>query len=283
MDVKTSCESCVFARYDADQAQVGCAAGRLDLFRRQGAAITREHGAESGKAYFLVGRACNMNRPAGSEWERDAPQEEWVSKARAEVALKAHAVVYAPKGSDTDAVLKTVRSLANQSPNPAVTVVVTANQPRPGQLIPLLTKEFGSGLAWNVKLLTERARDGTPVPRGRAVDAVVAELRPQDVQYYLAVDAGAECPPGLLAELDAALNDRLERFLLLIRSEECPGVGPVVQVRLHHSLGGNAEAECDLPGGGTVRTDSLEEKVSVFVPETGGLVRTVGEFCGKRD
>lgn len=293
MSVVSTCNNCVFAKYDADQVQVGCKAGRLEQFIQQGVTVRKSWDSPAdwsgdgpppriGKEFYLIERACNLSRPHDSEWANETPQEEWLSKARAEVTTRFHAVMYAPNGTSTEEVLKTVRSLAGQTPNPAVTVVITGTAPRPSEVMAALKKEFGRGLNWNVRLQAERLRDGNPVGRGRAIDSVVNELRPSDAQFYGVFDAGSEVPPGLLAEIDVALNDQLERFVLLIQSEGLPGIGPVVSVRHHHYLGGNAEAERELSHGQVIRCDSIEEKTSLLVPETGGLVRTIGEFCPKQ-
>lgn len=285
--VISTCQNCVFARYDDDQVQTGCAAGRLEQFVRQGTPVRRAWESppdwagegpppRTGKEFCLVERACNMSRPHGSEWAAATPQEEWLAAARKEVATRFHVVAYAPEGTPVEAALATAGSALAQGA--AVTVVLTGGQPRPWRLIPLMQEAF-PGRDWNVRLVHERGPDGGPVTRGRAVDVVVNELRPSDAQFYLVVDAGAGVPPGLLAEVDAALNDRLERFLLLIGTDAHPGVGPLVQLRHHLRLGGNAEAERDAAHGQVVRCDTIEEKTSLLVPETGGLVRTVGEFC----
>lgn len=290
MSISSSCRNCAFADYDTNDIQVGCKAGRLAQFIQQGCEVRAAWDTDpdwagegepprTGKQYYLVARACNMNRPADGEWGAGTPQEEWVVKARKEVSIKVHAVVYAPKGTTVDAVLKTVRSLAAQSHHPAVTVVITANQPRPGQLIPALRAELGTAINWNVTQVNERNRDGTPVGRGAAVDAVVNTLRPADYQYYLAIDAGTECPAGLMAVLDEAVNDRLDRIVAAIASPEFPGVGPFALVRTHHELGGNADAYHDTEEGRAIHCPLFEDKLSLLVPQTGGLVRTIGEFC----
>jgi hypothetical protein len=274
----------VFAEYDQDQVQVGCKAGRLAAFIGAGVPVRESWDSPAdwegegepprvGKKFYLIERACNMNRPEGAGWGDKTPQEEWVAKARREVQITTRVVVYAPQDTPLQAIVATVQSAAATAPKPSVSVVLAGTAPTMGQTIRVL-----NAAAPRVEWVVVKAGEAG-VARGPASDLVADTLRPSDAQYYLVVDAGLAVPPNLLANLDAAVNDKAEQILALIPDEAVPGVGPLVSVRLHQHVGGNAPAYHQTPNGVDVRCDSVVEKISLLVPQTGGLVRTVGEFC----
>lgn len=273
----------MFAEYDADQVQSGCKAGRLQAYIEAGVPVRESWDSPAdwagegepprvGKKFYLIERACNMNRPEGAGWGGGTPQEEWVAKARKEVQITTRVVVYAPQDTPVQAIVATVQSAAATAPKPSVSVVLTDAAPKPGEVIRALNAA-APRVEWNVTQAKER------VGRGAASDLVVDGLRPTDAQYYLVVDAGLAVPPDLLAALDAAVNDRAEQILALIPDAAVPGVGPLVSVRLHQHVGGNAAAEHTTDAGDVIRCDSVVEKISLLVPQTGTVVRTIGEFC----
>jgi hypothetical protein len=144
----------------------------------------------------------------------------------------------------------------------------------------------GGPLDWNVRVLTERD-DGLPVGRGAAADAELAHVSPAEANYYLLLDAGAEPWPTLVSDADAAVNDRMERFLVLepvTQTDEQGGratIGPLVQTVLHKTVGGNAKAENTRPDGTVVRCDDVVEKVKLIAVDDNAteFVKSMGDVC----
>lgn len=293
-NINTSCEQCVFSEYDGDR-QVACKAGRLDAFLRQGSVVSRAVNPETNREFYHIeNRVCVLCRNIDSNWARETPPEEQLGKAREECTIRCLAVVHVPHGATVEDVVVTADALAAQQLPPRLTeFVLVSNAPSSLKVITALRRRFPSesGFAWNVRVIARR-NEGKPVGRGEAIDDVVNSVRAADFNYYLAVDAGAKPRPSLIRDVDAAINDRLEQFLLL---EPVVGrfnqvkdnllIGPLVQVRAHQTVRGNARAEYtyELDDGQvyTARCDTVEAKLIQLAgdqdkPE---MVRSLSEIC----
>jgi hypothetical protein len=297
VSINTSCRSCVFATWDGRE-QTGCSAGRVELFVKTGTAVevvtdAGGEGVEPGseRKFFLVkDRVCNLCRQDNSPWAAETPAEERLARARSEVRPKVHAIVHCPPGTTVDRVLETAAALEEQDPPVTAHFVVVPDDKRrlvadpfPQQVVFALRRRFlGTGrLAWNVRVA--QAKVGKPA----AVDLVVNGLSPADCSHYLVLDAGALPWPTLARDLDAALNDRLERFLFLSPVEQTEEgtqpvvIGPLVQTRLHHHLGGNRPATHDLEDGTEVDATDVAAKAGIYLTGEGGthLMRRLAELC----
>lgn len=292
MSVNTSCRNCVFATWDENRKQTGCSAGRLELFQKVGATIERStdagaEGIEPGterEFEVIKGRVCVLCRHENSQWAKEVHPETRLTQARTEVTPKVHAIVHCPDGTTIDDILDTATSLEQQTLPVTTHFVLTGTKPSQMLVVTSLRRKFPitSKLSWNVRVIHEH---GTT--KGGAVDAVVKTLSLNDCSHYLVLDAGTIVWDSIAADLDAAINDRLERFLLLTPIDQQEEgrhplqIGPIVQTRLHLMVHGNTPGEHDLEDGTTIRVKSVEEKLGLMATDDGTthLIKRLSEVC----
>jgi hypothetical protein len=281
LSVSTSCKSCCFARVENGE-QVGCEAGRLELFVKAGARVEQVEGGDS--RFFLVhDRVCMMSRHSGSPWAAQTPPAGRLEKARSEARPRLHVVIYVGPDATVEDALRTVASAEAQGlPVSGIHLTATAATPGVRGLVRAMNQAAPKS-PWNVRACA-RKPGGKPAGRGAAVDEVVNFLAPADCSHYLAVDAGAELWPTLLPDLDKELNERLGRFLLLTPLVEQDGetrrlVGPLCQTSFHQAVGGNAEAFHDRPDGTSVPCHDVADKARLMAAGSPHLLKSLGDVC----
>jgi hypothetical protein len=239
-----------------------------------------------------------MCRNKESGWGGELTPAEQIQKAREEISVRLHAIVPCPHGTDVRDIVDTARSLETQTHPVTVHFVLVSNTPNSGRVFAALRKEFPptSRLAWNVRIAHERDRDGRPLQRRFAVDLVANQLSPADCTYYAVMDPGAIAWSNLTAQLEEAVNGRLEQFFLVDPVHQCNYqfgsedlnarvLGPIVHLQTHRFVGGSARAVRDepLPDGGTISVpyDDVSDKIRKLVGDSGRLdfVRRMHDVC----
>lgn len=222
--VHTACRGCCFAVVEG-RTQSGCRLGRVDAFLGQDPASVVEAYDADGNEFFVINRVCNAKRDA--DWAAaHGPGD--VAAVRREVRLRASAVVLA---CDRPGLRQTVAALVAQRVPPTDFFFVVP----PGG--PVSDREVHSdmwealGNAWTWRIV-----------RGVDPGATEAELADAGVNassgnWYAYFRAGEPVPPEAFAELDRALNERMERVMW--RRDG----GLFVQRAAHDFVGGNAAAE----------------------------------------
>lgn len=268
----TPCKDCCFAVYEGD-TQTGCRFDRVEKFRGKGVGVREVYDRD--KEFFVIETACLLHRSRKSPWAMANPGGVRMSVARGEVEVEADAVVVMGEGHSVAQARATLDSLLWQKvvqPN-KVTVVVNRGGVKASDLVYLMPSH------WEVKFLLERLADGSRPGTGRCVDHAVAG---STAQFYAVFSPGFSVPDDFFACLDRAVNDDLERFVML--EPNAAGEGLVVQTRTHRYYGGNTEAviqgdEAGVEAG--TRADSVVEKIRHRVRVEGkpGLVKKVSEVC----
>lgn len=276
---RTPCRDCVFAVYDTVhesrrltpdllppgyRSQTGCRLGRLERFLELGTRVERAEEPDV-HSFVVRDRLCLASRHADSPWAKATPPDRWADRVREDLRLRLHVVVPVMTGDTLDQILTTARSLEGMAlPARAAHFVLNADGLRPGELVAAL-RACGPALAWNVRAVAERNPDGTRVDAGRCVDLVADGLDPRDANYYAVFRPGFAVPPSFAADLDEALNGRLERFVLL--RARADGQGLVVQTKTHQLAGGNRPSTFEREGADPVRADAVADKVRLMAAE----------------
>lgn len=222
--VHTPCKNCTFAVYEG-KTQTGCAAGRLDNFRRKGVEILEVFDAE-GFEFFVVNKhRCNYHRT----WPKDADLTDSVAKVKQEAALAFEVVIPVALSDSLDEAVETVRSFERQSHKPVrVTVVLRenvrsdgTNLTRVGPLPSQVTRLF-DGVNLDVQV-RETLRT---LQEAESVDDATATSKSH---YYVWAKPGQVYPADFLDSLSRAHNDDLVNFLALKPAAD--GRGTVVHTK----------------------------------------------------
>lgn len=268
---ETPCRDCVFAQYDGT-TQVGCAFDRLEKFRKQGIDIVEVYDNE--KEFFVIQTACRAHRHKKGSWAMQHPGRERKEVCRKELELAIEVVMVMGKDHTVEQVKTTVDSLLAQTLLPMkVTVCVNRDGIEPKAIRAVMPGD------WIAKFIMERGFDGSRVSSGRCIDHAVVGSKSH---YYAVFTPGFAVPPDFIRSIDVAVNDELERFVLLEPNRR--GEGQVVQMRAHQYYGGNAEAEIhgDDAGDDTgKRADTIAEKIRfrVKAEDRPRFIRSVTEVC----
>jgi hypothetical protein len=263
----TSCRDCRFARYDRS-CQTGCDLGRLERFAASGATVVEARDDER-EFSVIDGRACLAWRPA--DWGENLTPQARRETVRREMTIRLEYLIWVETTS-SDALRRTVASLKDQQPaHHRVTFCLLQGAAHPRKVFHLLEQSGLTG--WHVRTFPNGAN------RGQAADIT---LQSTDSSWYACFRAGTAVPDGYAARLDAALNDRLERFVVLEGLDGGCGDGFAAQTFLHRALGGNAEAESTEAYGPSRRLDGLLEKVRFVAADQGldHLIRSVVSLEG---
>lgn len=248
--------------------------------------------------YHIRGRLCMACRQTNSSWAQNTPPDQWASKVRDETRLKMHVLVPIVGNATLDDVLETAKSLENQKlPAAGIHFIINNDNVKATELTSRLRK-MGPSLVWNVRVIVERDRyyKTERVGVGRCIDIVADGLDLKNSNYYSVFYPGYKIPDTFISDVDAALNERLERFVLLRGNLNMVGVksgdmnfhleqynGTVVQTKLHQMLGGNREATHETEDGQTISADDIESKIMIMVRDdkVEYLVKNVGDVCQK--
>lgn len=265
---ETACKECCFAVYHG-KTQVGCRFDRIEKFRRHGIEVIEAKDEE--REFFVVEGACRLHKNVKSPWYLRTPPAERMERAREEIQLHVEVVVVMQEGDTVEQARGTIRSLTEQSIRPSVTVVVNRGGVKPTDLLIFMPDD------WSVRFITER-REGKRVSKERCVDIALADSK---ADFYATFSPGAVVPRDFILAIDRAINDDLERFLLLEPNDE--GQGMVVRMTAHTYFGGNAEAVIEGEGDDEAaqRADTIVEKIQhrAHVEGNEHLIKKVVDVC----
>lgn len=224
----TLCRDCVFAQWDG-RTQVGCDWNRLDKFDEVGTKIMGEEDKATGKQYFRIcGRICNTCRHPTTL--KGVPARKWKEKVREEIKVRIAMMVYVDSDEQEQDCIRTLESFRNQTATPHEIVVIYNNG---GSEAPPAYAEWLSDVPtfWRVEQMRELG-----IGFGKAVDLTVDNKDTTSV-YYTVCRAGYTYPINYVETIDKAINDDLDRFVLLLPDRD--GDGLFAQVSLHKILSGN--------------------------------------------
>jgi hypothetical protein len=266
--IVTPCRDCCFAVYEGD-TQTSCRFGRIEKYRKQGVEVKECY--DETKEFFVIETACLLHRARKSPWAMRFPGRDRVAQARKEVQVLLDVVVVMEEGHAFEQVRTTVESLLAQEMLPLkVTVAVNCDGVN---LTPIRNLLPGN---WFVSDIRERRADGSRVSKERCIDNVVYASK---ANFYSIFSPGFVVPRDFVSSLDRAVNDELERFVLLEPTSQ--GQGMTVHVKAHSYYGGNTPAEVVEGSEAGERADSVVEKIKNRIREENlpHLIKRVEEVC----
>lgn len=278
MDIATACKDCVFATY-IGKTQTGCALGRLDKYRAAGTQVDECY--DEDKEFFVIrGRICAACRNQNNKWCKKHKPEDYANAVRKDISLRMLVIVPVLDNKHTiEDIMTTVKSIDAQK-LPATEVIVALNDDL--KAAPVLQAMKEAKCNWTVKRVVEKDKDGNRLALGCVVDMCVEFSK--ESTYYSVFSPGAVIHDNFISSLDEALNDRLERFVMLTPQSGYSGL--VVQKGIHDSVGGNRPgvlADEEHPAGYVTGQTlySVCDKVFYYakVERCPELVRQVSELC----
>jgi len=238
--IHTACHQCVFAQYGQSgttmtQGENGCELGRLAKYRDQGAEIVEAYGEDGVEFNIIDGRSCPAYRDRRSEWANRVPPANRAAAVRAEMTIRTDVLV--PLHWSTDAapgskehlvelelwfgeLERTLNGLKALALKPqSVTIVNDQGAVKVGNLIAKLNK-LAQGLNWSLLDIRERDSNGDRVNVARVIDLAAAKLKGH---FYTVVLPGQVLPPTFTLDLDRAVVDEMDRFVVLLPNSRLEG------------------------------------------------------------
>jgi hypothetical protein len=238
--VETVCLNCVFAEWEPiDESgewgcQSGCAFNIIPRMLEQGAEVLSREDEEKKLQYCsIVDRVCVYCRPIEG-WGNRFPgiaNADLMKIAREEVKPRMGMIIISD--GDMDKLHKTVNSVVAMDIKPHKVCVQFKNQDmRPTNALSILGSYFDThNIEYRIDYIMEKDAVDT-----RIIDIAFKKI-PQS--YFCTFTAGFEIPADFIEVIDKALNDDLERFLMLLPIDGINGM--VAQTRVAKQIGGSNE------------------------------------------
>lgn len=237
--VVTSCKDCCFAMYhadfenaDEDPTQTDCVLGRIKAFHEQGPEGVVQQAYDDEKNFYIInGRTCNAHRASNSPWQKQHVGNE-VSQVKREISISLDLVILTGPEEDQEAAYRrTAASILALTVAPRCVYFVcydTLRSIKPGKLNALLHEVLGNQVTWRIVRYLGDIPKSHDALRGVMIDAAVARC---EAPWYGVFQAGFSIPKTLIADVNEAVNERLERFCVLLPRTD--GNGEVVQTAFH--------------------------------------------------
>ncbi len=214
-----NCDGCYFdgLRLDyMDFSNPACALGRPAQFAKNGGIVTTENGHTR-----IENRFCSAYRQPG--WAKNKPVENLEIILRAEILVRTEVFVYIDDFSYKK-IEETLQSLKTQILKPSLVVAVCNGTTRMAKLLKMMDD---CGLPYRIEVMKQL------MTKLEAIDVVAAKSKST---FYQVLDQGQTLHRDFLANLDEAINERLEK-LLFIKGNDTQG--DTVALSCHGKFLGN--------------------------------------------
>lgn len=203
-NLTTSCKDCVFAVYDGEDndTQFDCAAGRIDVFAKNGDVIDAY---DNDKSFYVIKRLCNFYR-----------EESWISESQDDLleevkkeAFPSFGVVIYNLSENTNKQLETLKEIINESPmdnNKVYVILVTNDKSKKDMPYFLPMVDTFKADAINFKIVS--VFDYVPKPQ---IDAL-AFKHVIKRNYIVKIDDNNMISRDLFTKVDQSLNTDLEKI-----------------------------------------------------------------------
>lgn len=266
LEIKSYCKGCVFATTPGT-----CQLERLEKFNQNGAKVTQDEDGNS----IINGRYCSALRR--EPWPQNKDKYNLPIIVRAELLISSEVIIYIDEDNFTEEKLNlTLAHLKFQMLKPN-NIVLTVNRSNINYAKLIKTMK-STGFSYRIDRIMA---DGGN--RFHYLDAIDISVNKSEANYYVILKPGQVLEDDeFFANVDESLNERLERFSILLSTENR---GPLVSVELHKKLQGNsAMSELFLNEGEFGDENkiffSLEDKIKYLANKDGHfhLIKTYKEI-----
>ena len=231
----TVCRKCVFAQYDGNE-QVGCAAGRLDVFRQNGVEVMEAEDEER-KFFLIKNKACPyfQHKDSCEEILKTHSLEDLHKKVAASLKIPYHALVFLRRNDSLEDLEKRLSELQKQSVPPAIVTVVDRSHSE-NDLTPTIVGLFHNNYSFDT-WRTQRVRS-TDVTDMFIVDICYDNTKAMKYFFYTIFESSKPIPATFSEEIHYSIHEKMKSFVVLEPNSD--GVGETVLKMAHEKYAGNS-------------------------------------------
>lgn len=251
--MQTNCEKCVFAKFTSmvngdyvNKVQIGCDLGRIERFQLNGK-VNQEQ--KDNKFYFVIDRFCNCYREQNSEWANNIPVTERIKTVKEETILNHTVVINFKKGDSLVDLCQFLESCLQSEIRPGEVVILSRERIFNDLLDVALNKLQDADIEWKIVRVIDI------VPENLVINELKNSIK---TQYFSIFNLPTTLPSNFIKKLHIAINERLERFILLTPINN---QGFTVQTWLFKVLEGNLPKIIE---DGKPAVSDIQEKIFTF-------------------
>lgn len=231
----TSCRQCVFAEYEGNK-QVGCHAGRFEVFNKHGVDLI--YVKDNEKEFYLVkDKACAYFRHIDrcQEALKNHTIEELKEKIGSGLKIPYQAMIFFRDGDDLDDLGKRLDELEAQYVKPSIVSIIDRTHSTE-DITPKIVGLFHNNYKFDV-WRTQRVKS-TDVPDGSTIDVCYDSTKKEKYFFYIVFEASLPIPDSFSKEIHHSIQQEMKNFVYLEANKE--GIGKTVLKAAHAKYGGNA-------------------------------------------
>lgn len=292
--LQTTCKGCTFSSsQDNDNENLDdyCSVGRLEKFKKSGSEIVNVECSQKDRNYKIVnGSICTMMR--GSVWEKFKKEKgfkepEFPELARTEINLRCAFFIYMPQDKNkiedekekrkhdkerVHKVAKTMKSIDSGKIPAEKIVIINNTYITPYEFITYLRRELQElnvPTKWNMEYISQQETKDLEKKEAylKCVDVASKNVKSM---YYSFFKEGDIVPPDYLSDIDFAINDDLQKFLVLLPKDERTGL--FIQRLIYSQFGGN-KGHLDFLS--KIKEESKEQKCQNMIQPLGKIVNSL--------
>ena len=262
----TSCKNCCFATYDGD-TQIGCGAERLEKFRNNGIDVLDVY--DDDKEFFLVkDKICVYYR--SPEMFQEQP-EDLLEVVKQQLLIPYHMILFLRDKDSLEDLNQRICEINKQKMIPKILTVMDLSFEKAGvrgaDIADMLKQEsFG---VWRVQQPLEIPDPKNDPQHNTVIEADTLDLcydstKKQKFLFYITFEVSQPIPETFSAELQSAIHDDMERFVILLPNKH--NCGKAVLKTAHEKYAGGSFGI------------SIEQKIKHY-EDSVHLIRKVSDLC----
>ncbi|MAF24220.1 hypothetical protein CL634_01335 [bacterium] len=257
----TACANCIFAEHE-NRVQIGCAAGRLEKFRKADVNLVPIANEEDITSFLIDGKTCvyYRNNKWAKSYYKSSSVDKIIKSVKAELKIPYHVLLFLRSDDSLDDVGARLSELESQDVKPKIVTLIDRSHSTKimtGDLMKICQKySFAHWRIQSIQAIDQLDND--------VIDLAYDNTKKMNYMFYTVLECGYEIPQKMSADIHKSLHDDMESFVIL--SPNSQNVGKTILKVAHEKYGGNSF------------TIPLEDKI-VHYDDAAHLIRGVEEIC----
>ena len=256
----TICLNCIFAQYN-DKVQTGCAANRLDLFKKAEQEIA-EVTIDDRTTFVIEGKTCvyYRNKEWAESYYKTKNPKDILLNVKKELSIPYHVILFFRKDDKLEDLKDRLTELEQQKVSPKILTILDRSHSveAPTEKIMQTCQEFNFP-HWRVQKI-----QATDQLDNDVIDLAYDSTKNLKYMFYIIFETSQQIPITLSKEIHESLHDHMKAFTVLLPNKN--QIGKTVLKIAHKKYAGNSF------------TVPIEKKI-VHYDDAPHLIKKVEEIC----